>query len=55
VPEAGAHNLWAEGDLLYVGHYQGGLGAQIFKGNIFSSDLHSGLWVTKYQREPLTP
>jgi len=94
VPEAGAHNLWAEGDLLYVGYYQGGLrvvdisgelrgdlyrqgrevgmllttdeyttvpnwpmtwGAQVFKGNIFSSDLHSGLWVTKYQRTPLTP
>lgn len=94
VPEAGAHNLWAEGDLLYVGYYQGGLrvvdisgelrgdlyqqgrevgmllttdqhttvpnwpmtwGAQVFKGNIFSSDLHSGLWVTKYQRNPLTP
>ncbi|NNG17671.1 MAG: hypothetical protein HKM89_14435 [Gemmatimonadales bacterium] len=94
VPEAGAHNLWAEDDLLYVGYYQGGLrvvdisgelrgdlyhqgreigmllttdenttvpnwpmtwGAQVFKGNIFSSDLHSGLWVTKYQREPLTP
>jgi hypothetical protein len=94
VPEAGAHNLWAEDDVLYVGYYQGGLrvvdisgelrgdlyrqgreigvllttdehttvpnwpmtwGAQVFKGNIFSSDLHSGLWVTKYQREQLTP
>ena len=94
VPEAGAHNLWAEDDLLYVGYYQGGLrvvdisgelrgdlyqqgreigmllttdenttvpnwpmtwGAQVFKGNIFASDFHSGLWVTKYQREPLTP
>ena len=82
VPEAGAHNLWAEDDLLYVGYYQGGLrvvdisgelrgdlyqqgreigmllttdenttvpnwpmtwGAQVFKGNIFSSDFHSGL------------
>ncbi len=94
VPEAGAHNLWAENDLLYVGYYQGGLrvvdisgelrgdlyrqgrevgmllttdenttvpnwpmawGAQVFKGNIFSSDLHSGLWITKYQRDRLTP
>ena len=25
VPEAGVHNVWAEGDLLYVGYYQGGL------------------------------
>ena len=25
VPEAGAHNVWTEGDRLYVGYYQGGL------------------------------
>ncbi len=25
VPEAGAHNIWVEGDRLYVGYYQGGL------------------------------
>ena len=25
VPEAGAHNVWVENDLLYVGYYQGGL------------------------------
>ncbi len=25
VPEAGAHNIWAEDDRLYVGYYQGGL------------------------------
>jgi hypothetical protein len=25
VPEAGAHNVWAEGDRLYVGYYQAGL------------------------------
>ena len=25
VPEAGVHNVWAEGDRLYVGYYQGGL------------------------------
>ena len=86
VPEAGAHNVWVEDDILYVGYYQGGLravdvsgelrgdlyaqgreidlllttdeyttvpnwpmtwGAQIFKGNIYTSDLHSGLWVAK--------
>ncbi|MGH7545401.1 MAG: LVIVD repeat-containing protein, partial [Gemmatimonadota bacterium] len=86
VPEAGAHNVWAEGDRLYVGYYQGGLrvvdvsgelrgdlyrqgreiavlkttdahtvvpnwpmtwGAQVFEGNIYSSDFNSGLWVTK--------
>jgi hypothetical protein len=86
VPEAGAHNVWVEDDILYVGYYQAGLravgisgelrgdlyaqgreidfllttdeyttvpnwpmawGAQIFKGNIYTSDLHSGLWVAK--------
>ena len=86
VPEAGAHNVWVEDDVLYVGYYQGGLravdvsgelrgdlyaqgreidlllttdedttvpnwpmtwGAQVFKGNIYTSDLHSGLWVAK--------
>ena len=25
VPEAGAHNVWTEGDRLYVGYYQAGL------------------------------
>jgi hypothetical protein len=91
VPEAGAHNLWAEDDKLYVGYYQAGLrvldisgelrgdlyrqgrelaviktmdrdgfvpnwpmtwGAQVFKGNIFSSDMNSGLWVTRLEEEP---
>jgi hypothetical protein len=86
VPEAGAHNLWAEDDKLYVGYYQAGLrvldisgelrgdlyqqgrelavikttdsdtvtpnwpmtwGAQVFKGNIFTSDLNSGLWIAR--------
>lgn len=86
VPEAGAHNVWADDDKLYIGYYQGGLrvvdisgelrgnlyrqgreiasykttdemtaipnwpmtwGAQIFKGNIYSSDMNSGLWIMK--------
>jgi len=86
VPEAGAHNLWAEDDKLYVAYYQGGLrivdisgelrgdlyrqgreigwymtedsegaqphnafawGPQPYKGNIFVSDLSSGLWIVK--------
>ena len=91
VPEAGVHNFWAEGDLLYVGYYQAGLrvldisgelrgdlyrqgrelavlkttdehtmapnwpmtwGAQPFKGYLFSSDLNSGLWVTRLEMGP---
>lgn len=86
VPEAGAHNIWVEGDRLYVGYYQAGLrvvdisgelrgdlyaqgrelavfktidgestvpnwgmtwGAQVHKGNVFTSDLNSGLWIVK--------
>ena len=88
VPEAGVHNIWADGDRLYVGYYQGGLrvvdisgelrgdlyrqgrelgalltaspdavvpnwsmtwGAQLFKGNIVTADLFSGLWIARYQ------
>ncbi len=94
VPEAGAHNVWAEDDKLYVGYYQGGLrvldisgelrgdlyrqgremarlkttdafttvpnwpmtwGAQIFKGNIFTSDLNSGLWIARLIEGALVP
>ena len=25
VPEAGAHNMWVDGDRLYIGYYQAGL------------------------------
>lgn len=88
VPEAGAHNLWTEGDVLLVGYYQAGLravdisgelrgdlyrqgreidalrttddrtvvpnwpmawGAQVHEGHIYSSDMHSGLWVTRLE------
>jgi hypothetical protein len=91
VPEAGAHNIWVDDDLLYVGYYQAGLrvvdisgelrgdlyrqgrelaslktsdehtmapnwpmtwGAQPFKGYLFSSDLNSGLWVTRLELGP---
>ncbi len=86
VPEAGAHNMWAEDDKLYIGYYQAGLrvldisgelrgdlyrqgreigwymtedaegttpnttdtwGAQPYKGNVFTSDPNSGLWIVK--------
>ena len=94
VPEAGAHNVWTEGDRLYVGYYQGGLrvldisgelrgdlyrqgremavlkttdanttvpnwpmtwGAQLFKGNIYTSDLNSGLWIARLVETELVP
>jgi hypothetical protein len=97
VPEAGAHNIWVEDEILYIAYYQGGLrivdvsgdlrgdlyaqgrqigwyltsgaegeavvpnsplawGPQPFRGNIFVSDMNSGLWVLNHQRpEALTP
>ena len=94
VPGAGAHNIWAEEDRLYVGYYQGGLrvldisgelrgdlfrqgreiaalrttdaitvvpewpmtwGAQLFKGNIYTSDLNSGLWIARLEEHILLP
>ncbi len=95
VPEAGAHNMWAEDGKLYIAYYNGGLrivdirgelrgdlyrqgrqigyfhtandkgyvpnepmawGPQPFKGNIFVSDMNSGLWVVKLdEKGPLIP
>jgi hypothetical protein len=95
VPEAGAHNMWAEDGKLYVAYYNGGLrvvditgelrgdlyrqgrqigyfhtatdkgfvpnepmawGPQPFKGNIFVSDMNSGLWVVRLDEQgPLVP
>jgi hypothetical protein len=88
VPEAGAHNLWVEDDVLYQAYYKGGLrvvdvagelmgdlgrqgreiaiykpqdpggflpnqvsvwGGQPYKGNVFFSDMNSGLWAAKVQ------
>lgn len=96
LPEAGAHNVWIEDDVLYIAYYQGGLrivdvsgtlrgdlyrqgreigffrteagegeglaansanawGPQVFKGNLFVSDMTSGLWVLKHVKpRPIT-
>ncbi len=96
LPEAGAHNVWVEDDVLYIAYYQGGLrivdvsgtlrgdlyrqgrelgffrteaaegaglaansanawGPQPHKGNLFVSDMTSGLWVVKHARpRPVT-
>ncbi len=39
VPEAGAHNIWVEGDRLYVGYYQAGLRVVDISGEL-SGDLY---------------
>jgi len=96
LPEAGAHNVWVEDEVLYIAYYQGGLrivdvsgtlrgdlyrqgreigffrteaaegeglaansanawGPQIFKGNLFVSDMTSGLWVLEHVKpRPIT-
>lgn len=96
LPEAGAHNVWVEDEVLYIAYYQGGLrivdvsgtlrgdlyrqgreigffrteaaegeglaansanawGPQVFKGNLFVSDMTSGLWVLKHVKpRPIT-
>ena len=40
VPEAGAHNIWVEGDRLYVGYYQAGLRVVDISGEL-RGDLYS--------------
>ncbi len=94
VPEAGAHNLWIEDDVMYVAYYQAGLrvvdvsgelrgdlyrqgremawfptgspdaqvpnspmawGPQPFKGHVFVSDMHSGLWVVRVEPKKKAP
>ena len=40
VPEAGVHNVWAEGDRLYVGYYQAGLRVLDISGEL-RGDLYS--------------
>ena len=40
VPDAGAHNVWVEGDRLYVGYYQGGLRVVDISGEL-RGDLYS--------------
>ena len=39
VPEAGSHNLWVEGDLLYVGNYNAGLRVVDLSGDLMG-DLY---------------
>ena len=94
VPEAGAHNLWIEDDVMYVAYYQAGLrvvdvsgelrgdlyrqgremawfptgspdgqvpnspmawGPQPFKGHVFVSDMHTGLWVVRVEPKNKAP
>jgi len=42
VPEAGTHNLWVEGDTLYVGYYNGGLRVVDISGDLMGDLYRQG-------------
>ncbi|MEZ4700587.1 MAG: hypothetical protein R2834_09690 [Rhodothermales bacterium] len=42
VPEAGTHNLWVQGDTLYVAYYQGGLRAVDISGDLMGNLYDQG-------------
>jgi choice-of-anchor B domain-containing protein len=51
VPEAGAHNLWAEGDKLYVAYYQGGLRVVDISGELMGDLYRQGREIGWYMTE----
>ena len=42
VPEAGTHNLWVEGDMLYVAYYNGGLRVVDLSGDLMGNLYEQG-------------
>ena len=42
VPEAGAHNVWIDDDVLYVAYYQGGIRAVDISGELRGDLYHQG-------------
>lgn len=51
VPEAGTHNLWAEGDRLYVAYYQGGLRVVDISGELRGDLYRQGREIAWYMTE----
>jgi len=51
VPEAGAHNLWAEDDKLYVAYYQGGLRVVDISGELMGDLYRQGREIGWYMTE----
>ena len=39
VPDAGAHNMWIEDDIMYIGYYQGGLRVVDISGELLGQPL----------------
>ena len=48
VPEAGTHNLWVEGDMLYVAYYNGGLRVVDISGDLMGNLYDQGREVAWY-------
>lgn len=61
VPEAGTHNLWIEGDVMYVAYYQGGLRVVDISGELMGNLYDQGREIARYLpktdegRAPNTP
>ena len=48
VPEAGSHNLWVEGDLLYVGNYNAGLRVVDLSGDLMGDLYKQGREIARF-------
>ena len=48
VPEAGSHNFWIEGDLLYIGYYNGGVRVVDISGDLMGDLYKQGREVAHY-------
>ncbi len=61
VPEAGTHNLWIEGDVMYVAYYQGGLRVVDISGELMGNLYDQGREIARFLprtdegRAPNTP
>ena len=54
VPEAGTHNLWVDGDTLYIGYYNGGLRVVDISGDLIGDLYRQGremAWFTPYDKD----
>jgi len=49
VPEAGSHNFWVEGDILYIGYYNGGLRVVDISGDLMGNLYAQGREIAHYK------
>ncbi|MEN8376188.1 MAG: hypothetical protein ABFS34_12130 [Gemmatimonadota bacterium] len=54
IPEAGAHNMWAEDDKLYIGHYQAGLRVVDISGELRGDLYRQGREIGWFMTEDAT-